>query len=330
MDKKRNILISLIFTAAIILIPAVSLLKMVKQAIPISQYTGALVGRYQMIRFNTALTEKLTGGTYMESNEVLLGSDGWLFYKVESDGTPLHDYMGINRFSEDELNVALNHMEEFGNAMESKGIKFVVMTIPNKEQVYSEYMPLTVPVISDESRLDQLSSFAKKRTGGRIAGKYPYIDMTDILMEKHNDYPLYYVTDTHWTEEGSFLALQEMMNSLYGKKEAINDVEFVSYPGFVGDLTKISGTMDRFPDVTYELMDDSVNDELRRKEILFVVGDSFGDAMLHTAEHYYENVYWVRISEYSPELIEEYKPDVVLWECVERYLPDMVEEINAM
>lgn len=328
MSKKRNILIALIFVAAIIMIPAVSLLKMVKQSIPISQYTGALVGRYAMIRLNTGLTEKVTGGTYMESNEVLLGKDGWLFYKVETDGTPLLDYMGLNRFDEDELAKALGNMEKFGDNMAEKGIRFAVMTIPNKEQLYSEYMPETVPVINDESRLDELSTYVEKETGDMIAGKYPYIDMTDRLSAMRDTYPLYYKTDTHWTEEGSFIALQEMMSRLYGKSESIEDVSFVSYPGFIGDLTKISGTMDRFADVTYELQDESVTDEYRRDETLFVIGDSFGDAMLHVAEHYYKEVYWVRISDYRSGLLEEYKPDVVLWECVERYLPDMVEEID--
>lgn len=325
MDKKRNILISIVFVMIIVLIPAGTLLKMVKQSIPLNQYTGALVGRYQMIKFNTAITERLTGGNYMESNEVLLGKNGWLFYKVETDGTPLHDYMGLNHFSNEEMEMALNNMEEFGNKLADRGIKYAVMTIPNKEQVYSEYMPDTVPVISEVSRLDELTEYVKEKCGGVIGGKYPYIDMTDILTEKAAEYPLYYVTDTHWTEEGSFLAMQEMMNELYGKKQSIDDVQFATYPGFVGDLTKISGTMDRFTDVTYELLEESIGPDMYCGGTLFVVGDSFGDAMLHVAEHYYDNVYWVRIKDYEPGLIDKYNPDVVLWECVERYLPDMVE-----
>lgn len=318
MIKKRNLIISIIFILIITAIPALTLAKMVVKRIPIDQYKGALVGKFQMIKFNTELTSRLTGGTYMESAEVLLGKDGWLFYKVKTDGTPLYDYMGINRFSEEELRTIDANLSGAYNAMQSNDIKFAVMTIPNKEQVYSEYMPDTVVKISNESRLDQLTGYLEDNTDG-----YPYIDVSELLKDNHLSHPLYYKTDTHWTEVGSFLALQEMMQNLYGSSESLDDVEFMATPGFEGDLCRISGT--NYPDVTYSLVPDSIDPSLKHNETLLIVGDSFGDSMIHTAKYYYENVYWIRIKDYTKDCLTQYSPDVVLWECVERYLPDMVE-----
>ena len=69
----------------------------------LNNFTNRLFTRTKLIAFNTELTSLLTGGTYMESTQVLLGKNDWLFYKTELDGHPIWDYMGINHFSEEEL-----------------------------------------------------------------------------------------------------------------------------------------------------------------------------------------------------------------------------------
>lgn len=325
MRKKRDMLIAICFALVLCMIPAATLVKMAKNRIPIEQYKGAIVGRYPMIKFNTMLTEKLTGGTYMESQEVLLGKDEWLFYKVKTDGTPLYDYMGINRFSEEELAEITNRMESLGDELAKRGIDYAVMTVPNKEQVYSEYMPDTIARVSETSRLEQLTDYIDSHGGRKLNGSYPYIDVSEELFSLHAEYPLYYKTDTHWTQMGSFVALSNMMEELYGKSDSLSGVTFSEIPGFEGDLPRISGTSDRFKENDYVLDADSVDENCHRDEVLFIIGDSFGDAMIHVAKYYYDEVYWVRIKDFSPELLDEYDPDVVLWECVERYLPDMYD-----
>lgn len=322
MSGKRKLIISIIFMFFITAIPLLTLAKMIKNNIPINQYTGALVGRFRLISMNSELTRFLSGGSYMESAEVLLGKDGWLFYKTKTDGEPLYDYMGINHFSKEELEEVLLNMEEFGAYLENRGIAFAVMTVPNKEQVYSEYMPDTVLKYNEKSRLDELTEFIKNRNGGNINGKYPYLDVSSCLFKNKNDYQLYYKTDSHWNEQGSFVAFMELMDKLYGKSQKLEDVSFSNVGGFIGDLAKISGAPEKFSDVTYSLLEESVNKELKRNETLLIVGDSFGDSMIHTAKYYYDNIYWVRSYDYNNSLLNKYTPDVVLWECVERYLPD--------
>lgn len=322
MFKKRNYIVGTIFILIITAIPALTLAKMLKNRIPIKEYTGALVGRFKLINMNTELTKMVSGGSYMESSEVLLGKEGWLFYKTKTDGEPLFDYMGINRFSENEMEEILTHMEGFGNYLKGRGIKFAVMTAPNKEQVYSEYMPDTILKYEENSRLDALTGFITDKNQGLIGGRYPYIDTSDVLKNSAKAYQLYYKTDSHWNEQGSFIAFMKLYEALYDREQSREEVSFEESNGFIGDLAKISGTPEKFIDVTYSLVEDSVDKSLKRDETLLIVGDSFGDSMLHTARHYYKNVYWVRVYDYDNKLIDEYLPDVVVWECVERYLPD--------
>ncbi len=349
--------VSAVFLVFIFLIPILTLLRMGLKHIPVGQYGENILGKYKLIGFNTAISEALSGGEYMESNEVLLGKDGWLFYKVTNDGTPLYDYMGINSFTDDELASAygsfMNTADDifYHDAISSKiyyseNIKLAVLTIPNKEQVYSEYMPDTVEKINDTSRLAQLTDYVRKRgheplTMDRFVPFWTYTDISDDFISVHNDYPLYYKTDTHWTDAGAYLALTKVMDSLdrrpiigvksdenEPKADVLAEVRFMQEPGFVGDLTKISATQERYTDVRYVIDPDSIPDKYKTHKKLLIVGDSFGDAMQHVAKHCFKEVRFLDIKEYGGKFeytLDTYDPDLVILECVERYLPRLTE-----
>ncbi len=261
----------------------------------------------------------------MESNEVLLGKDGWLFYKATGDGTPLYDYMGINHFSEEELAKVYDNLVAIGDGISARGMDVIFMTVPNKEQVYSEYMPDTVDKINDKSRLDELTEYIESK-GGLIADRYGYVDTSKVLRACKDIYPLFYRTDTHWTECGSYLALMELRRAMDQRVTPIDEVVFTDKGGFVGDLAKISGSRDEYSDVNPVIDASSINDDSTKDQVMLIIGDSFGDAMIHSAKHFYKEVYWVRLKEYTDEL-DRYEPDVVVVECVERYLSDLQEEV---
>ena len=99
----------------------------------LNSFTERLFGRNKLISFNTELTSLLTGGTYMESTQVLLGKDNWLFYKTEMDGHPLWDYMGINHFTEEELAAIADNLVNMRDGFKELGVDFYVTALPNKE-----------------------------------------------------------------------------------------------------------------------------------------------------------------------------------------------------
>ena len=325
MKKIRNKSVAGVFALIIMLICVLTLLKMVRSHLGINEFEGALVGRYRMINLNTSISKLVTGGTYMESNEVLLGKDGWLFYKATGDGTPLYDYMGINHFSEEELAKVYDNLVAIGDGISARGMDVIFMTVPNKEQVYSEYMPDTVDKINDKSRLDELTEYIESK-GGLIADRYGYVDTSKVLRAYKDTYPLFYRTDTHWTECGSYLALMELRRAMDQRVTPIDEVVFTDKGGFVGDLAKISGSRDEYSDVNPVIDASSINDDSTKDQVMLIIGDSFGDAMIHSAKHFYKEVYWVRLKEYTDEL-DRYEPDVVVVECVERYLSDLQEEV---
>ncbi len=369
MEKKENRktsyaqLISGVALLALVFVTAgLTVARLAVGHIPLTQYTDNLFGKFKLIGLNTRITETLSGGDYMESSEVLLGRDGWLFYKVMTDGTPLYDYMGINRFSEDELASIRDGLQAENEFMKSRGIKYAVLTIPNKEQVYDIYMPDTIERISDTSRLDQLTEYLTQ-----AGTEYPYIDMTDIYIRNRDKCPLYYKTDTHYTDVGAYATVITVMDAMYGRSSDddissyektllpvhiteidgtdkdvsieisanINNedkteanglaVAFTARPGFEGDLARISATLDRYKDVSYNMDPATIREEDRRDETLLIIGDSFGDAMQHVAKYYYREVYFVQSTDYTTDVLDVYQPDAVIRECVERYLPRLTE-----
>ena len=128
------------------------------------------------------------------------------------------------------------------------------MTAPNKEQVYSEYMPDTILKYEENSRLDALTGFITDKNQGLIGGRYPYIDTSDVLKNSAKAYQLYYKTDSHWNEQGSFIAFMKLYEALYDREQSREEVSFEESNGFIGDLARISGTPEKFIDVTYSLV----------------------------------------------------------------------------
>ena len=216
-NKDKNLsgyIIGAALLMLIICVPLGTLARMALQHIPITQYSENILGKFKLIGFNTRITQAISGGEYMESNEVLLGKDGWLFYKTDTDGEPLYDYMGINSFTDDELAAAYGNIDDMCETIYSHKLNAVlkaagdrpvkaeyrpegkiylaVLMIPNKEQVYSEYMPDTVEKISDRSRLTQLSEYEQKR-GLEIIAMDRYVPP-----HPSSEYPSYNTRDNHY------------------------------------------------------------------------------------------------------------------------------------
>lgn len=281
----------------------------------LNDFTQKLFLRSTFIEGNTKLTAALTGGTYMESTQVLLGKEDWLFYKTENDGYPIYDYMGINHFSEEELAAMADNLLATRDYLENeKGITFIATTIPNKEIIYEEYMPDTIARVNAVSRGEQLANYIKENTDIR------YVYPKQEFIEQKENYPLFYKTDTHWNHIGAFVGVQELFKELYGDSASPDSVIFEEMESdFAGDLSVIAGISDEYSiDTIYQFNPDSVDSNQKRDEIVIVVGDSFGGFLSEIARGYYSEVHWIDTEDFTISMIDDYDADIVIWETVER------------
>lgn len=283
----------------------------------LNSFTERLCARNKLIAFNSELTSLLTGGTYMESTQVLLGKNNWLFYKTELDGHPLWDYMGINHFTDDELAAIAANLVSMRDGFNALGVDFYVTALPNKEIIYEEYMPDTVARVDEVSRAEQLADYIWDNTD------LVYVYPKQALLDAKAEGQIYYQTDTHWNQKGAFVGMQQLMHEAYGvEAKDLDSVSFdITSNDLAGDLAVIGGVADKYNiDTTYVFDADTADKAQYRDEVALVVGDSFSGFLSTIAKGYYKEVHWIYTKDFTMSMLDEYDADVVIWESVERYM----------
>ncbi len=289
----------------------------------VEDFTGDLALAEEAANINSAITSALADDAYIESDQVLAGKGGWLFYKRADDGTSIQDYQGTSTFSEKTMASIAKSLTETRDAMAKKGARFVVMIVPNKEIIYSEYMPSTVYRTSEITRCDKLYEYLKKNTDLEIV--YPKKE----LFAAKNTCQVYYKYDTHWNYAGVYVGIQCLLRQLHGNYVDISDANIVMEgQNQSGDLARIVGLDSKYnDDYFYNFYASGIDPSQISSESVLLVGDSFGDMMKNMLGYYFPTVNNVGVWTYKMNMLDKYKPDVVVWECAERYA-DRLSWIN--
>ncbi len=112
-------------------------------------------------------------------------------------GSSVEDFLGTNRFSAGELQMLADKLQTVHDAWKEKGTEFIFLCAPNKEGVYSEYLPdgFTAP---DGPTAAVNCSIIWKYTNVPVVNPYPEL-------KNRRDYQWYFKTDTHWNDAAGFL-----------------------------------------------------------------------------------------------------------------------------
>jgi len=143
-----------------------------------------------------------TGTLYNDA--VLEGKDGWLFWVRDN---AIADFQGINPMSVPQMDQYVKRMEELQLVCEAQGKQLYYLIPPNKEQVYSEYMP-DYPVQDLHKRAHRLADYVKANSEVKIS--YPLLELSQAKFYCNT----YLKHDSHWSNCGAFIGSQvlyEMM-----------------------------------------------------------------------------------------------------------------------
>jgi hypothetical protein len=114
--------------------------------------------------------------------QVIIGSDGWLYFQET-----VPDFTGEGAFTENQLYRLSTVMREVDDALESKGIPFLVAIAPNKSTIYPEFMPSVYARRSGPSNAERLQALQAAN----------YVNLTAILKDQaKQEQLLYHKTDT--------------------------------------------------------------------------------------------------------------------------------------
>ncbi|MFI5294030.1 MAG: hypothetical protein ACHQ0Y_03295 [Thermodesulfovibrionales bacterium] len=297
--------------------------------------------RNYLVRLNSLSHVRLAATSPTE--RVVIGEDKWLFYDDPKDGVNLKDYAGEANFTADELAQIKDKIIKLNERLRANKIHFIVAIIPNKHTIYPEKLPLSVARKGGKiTRIGQVSECL-------IATGVDLVDLRQKLLSNKSlhSYPLYYRTDTHWNNLGAFLGYEEIMThvkAFYPIVAPMKLSDFVVRLGNNRDIADLAGFINiqgsitdpeiilepkmakeaRPIPVAYESMAgcDTVgamtNDKGLPKLVMF--RDSFADGLIpYLSENFSRSVYvWKPKMDFR--VIEQEKPDVVIFEVVERYL----------
>ncbi len=190
--------------------------------------------RKELINMNAAINYEVF--QTISSEKVSAGKDGWLYYNADDGKKPLESYANGSEFTEQELQTIAGNLMKMKEICEQQGVPFTFMMIPNKEEVYSQYIPDEYQKISDKRQYDQLLTYLKENTDIHI------VDAEQDIVAYKERYQLYNKLDTHWNELGAFVGAQVLLKEMDGHDAVdLADYTISSLGKRSGDLAGMAG-----------------------------------------------------------------------------------------
>lgn len=289
--------------------------------------------RSRLIQVNNAMKYHLF---HVSSNEnVIIGKDGWLFYAAESSP---EFFNGRKRYTEEQLSLMVDNISRFSDYMKQQGIPLFLFIAPNKERVYSEYMPERYGAVAEDCALNQVLTAIRERTD------VPAVCPLDAILEAKVQYPdrlSYHKTDTHWNPWGAYLGVRELLKEMripFDESVVWTNV-IPDEPGDLANMLNLAGWIDpgtRCFAAGFELpstipMESDFFGTLHyvapdaKQGRLLMYRDSFCTAMAPVLAHVFSETKMVHYQSVTPELIEAEKPDYVVVELVERTMDILLD-----
>ena len=175
--------------------------------------------RTELIAFNQLLKTKVFNKS--STRRVIRGKDNWLFLNLQGS---LHDHVGLKTLTKKELNRWQQHLSDRKYWINSLGIQYLFVPVPNKMSIYPEYLPTRISLYSGITMLDQLE---EALTDNPSFNEYIFLEqllidlkqsgpktLQNLLKTSDEVEHLYFELDSHWTSIGGFFSYRHIMQKL--------------------------------------------------------------------------------------------------------------------
>lgn len=292
------------------------------------------------------------------NEDVIIGRDGWLFYGDTAD-----DFMNINTLSDRAIYNICNNLSMLNEYCKENNAQFLFTVAPNKNSIYSEYMPYNYIETDNPGNLEkftaihdeEMQKWMKLAASSQMISEeewdkldyFTYIDLKKALLEKKSEtfVPIYHKTDTHWNNLGA-LAARDVLLSVSDTPVSFSDCGWSVKNDWSGDLAEMLYPSDvpadsqyySSCDFTYQYagrfkgFDDiliKTSCEGRNGKLL-MYRDSFGEAIIPFMAESFESAEFSRTVPYRTDSIAEGNADTVILEIVERNLGNLQKYAPVM
>ncbi len=269
----------------------------------------------------------------------VLGSNGEVNYLTESI---IKDYQHLNLLSEDELNLIAESYQIYADYLREQDIQFYYIQCWDRQSIYPEYFPKHILQYGDVSRTDQIVTALREKTDISV------ISLKEALIAQKDRFHSYgtWYDSSHWTPRGAYLSYQLIMQEIDrknpGRYRILNEEDYDLTIADMGEV-RFGGIHETDMEECFEIKNPTAyqseeepirlsryanesrhifyNDQVDNNDTLLIVGDSYIEGYLYDdfAESFHRVVF-VRatMARYIEELVNYYKPTIVLHENVER------------
>ena len=275
--------------------------------------------------------ELITAGAALQASvfhtsaedSVLLGRDGWLFYRETVPG-----YLHTEPLSDRALYSAAHTLALLREYIESHGAQFLFTVAPNKASLYPEFLPRVGTPLPGKDDIDRLLPLLAQEN-------VPYANLFAAFRAQPDI--LYYQQDSHWNTRGAALA-HDVLTEALGKDDVSpffdgawkpvrnhrSDLYEMLYPA--GNDLEEDASFDRGFTFSYDSEPRSAEDQRIQTSCpgksgkLLMFRDSFGNSLHSFLADSYGHATFSRAMPYQMALLGETGADTVVIELVERNL----------
>lgn len=263
------------------------------------------------------------------SEDVVLGTDGWLYF-----GDTLPDYAGLDPMSGREVFSAARNLSLMAEYCRDLGADFLFTAAPNKNSLYPEHMP-------------NLTASQAPHNAERLAEELErqgveYLDLFALFQDQEET--LYFAEDSHWNSKGAALAADEINRTL-GLSSNYFDGPFTperTHKGDLYDMLYPAGNGLDWEQVYGGTLEFEYDAPIRSAENLTIMThgsgegsllmfrDSFGNLLYPYMADSFGAALFSRSMPYRLDLTAQREADYVVVELVERNLRYLIQNVPLM
>ncbi|OQA01136.1 MAG: hypothetical protein BWY70_00478 [Bacteroidetes bacterium ADurb.Bin408] len=280
---------------------------------------------------------------------VYFGKDGWMFYIGEGyrdffeNKTPLTDT---------ELHEIVSLFEIIRDAVEARGAKLYIVIPRLPHYVYEDKLGKRLFQHRKPSKYEQFTAYAKEHA------TLPLIDVNPVIREarRKTGLDMYYKTDSHWNYVGAYLAYNKLMQTIHrdfpetGAPIPFNEIQWDYTRDSIADLADMSGMQGYIlkggyvprhpllrantdtlpPPAFYPFKHALTLNPKKEGPNMLLFHDSYARLWYpYLGCHFRHSTFlWTFI--YDNSYLDQFKPDVVIWEMSERSLQHFIYENRGL
>ena len=274
--------------------------------------------RYQFVLLNAGIDYAVFGTS--QSDQVLPGKDGWLFYKDgPTAAQPVANYQGLTDINDspEVLAQASAKLQILNDRLAENGCTLVLDLTPSKDRIYREYMPDGYPIVNEENRTDLLAGYLQSHT--TVPVNWPYQELRR-LARLNPDRLLYYKTDTHWNSIGALYGLDGIFDALGLPILQPGDYPVEPAGTTTGDMANVAALYASLPPEQTYTVPGYADLFAKDDRVVRVIGDSFSEYYMPYLEARFATTWREHIDSFDPTVVEQPGCDILILEFNERSL----------